>query len=250
MRNAGNCYLTKGSVLAGNGVAEVAVFAKPGIGILATGNELVAVDAPVDTFQIRRSNDATLKAALQEHGFNEVVCDWVADDQDALTAKLAQMLAECEVVLVTGGVSRGSFDYVPGVLKTLGVEDIFHGVAQRPGKPLWFGKSKQALVFGLPGNPNSALTCLIRYVVPMLKAASGGRWAAGTQTRLAAAIQGHEKLTLFVPVWLETDGAMPRMTRNSGDFTGLVGSDGFMALRAGCHYATGDIVDFFAWGRR
>ncbi len=235
------------AVLAGNGVAQVPVFTQPSIGILATGNELVAVDAPIAPYQIRRSNDATLKAALKAQGFGNVFCSWAEDDKDALTHVLKQMIETHDVLLVTGGVSRGAFDFVPGVMEALGVQSIFHGVAQRPGKPLWLGYRDNTVVFGLPGNPNSALTCLVRYALPLLKAMRGEGFTLAPAMPLAAGVKGLERLTLFMPVRVEKGMAVPLMSRSSGDFTGLLGTDGFVALPAGRNFSAGDMVEFFAW---
>jgi molybdopterin molybdotransferase len=93
----------------------------------------------------------------------------LSDDRILLTTRISGLLSECDVLILSGGVSAGRFDYVPSVLSDLGVRRIFHKVAQRPGKPLWFGMSSDGKpVFALPGNPVSTLVCLVRYVLPAL----------------------------------------------------------------------------------
>jgi molybdopterin molybdotransferase len=133
----------------------------------------------------------------------------------------------------------GKFDLVPQVLRQLGVQQIFHKVAQRPGKPLWFGIGPRGqAVFGLPGNPVSTLVCLLRYVIPALDAAMGTTPVAGERVALAAPVTFDLPLTLFVPVAVEHDQwgkpwAHPRAMNGSGDFVSLIGTDGFLELPPG-----------------
>ena len=181
--NKGDVLIKKGTtigsletaILGSNGLHTVSVFAKPRITIITTGDELVATDARVEPHQIRRSNDVMLQAALQGHGFTDIHCSHLPDDARQLYDGFAKALGVSDVVLISGGVSKGVYDLIPDVLKKLAVKNIIHGVSQRPGKPMWFGKKKRTLVFGLPGNPVSALSCTLRYVIPAIKKMSGYR---------------------------------------------------------------------------
>jgi molybdopterin molybdotransferase len=140
------------------------------------------------------------------------------------------------VLILSGGVSMGRFDYVPQVLQELGVRMIFHKVAQRPGKPLWFGVGGDGqTVYALPGNPVSTLICLTRYVLPGLQAAQGATAAGVETTSLAQSYEVKPSLTVFLPVTLSQSIslAMPHPTRGSGDFTSLVGTVGFVELPPG-----------------
>lgn len=236
------------TILASNGVDNPLVHAKPRIGILTTGNELVDVDAVVADHQICRSNDVTLQAALFAHGFTEVTRLSVTDEKAAIQLALETLLAKCDLLIITGGVSKGSYDYVPDVLSTLGVIAQFHEVAQRPGKPLWFGlSSHDQPVFGLPGNPASCLTCLIRYVVCAAKQMSGFSPTPAPLVTLAAEITPHEKMTVFAPV---SSKYAPIAHQGSGDFTSLKDSIGFVEL-APCSaiYEAGEHVAFYSWGQ-
>jgi molybdopterin molybdotransferase len=237
------------AILASNGIAQVPVYQKPSIGILTTGDELVDMDALMEPHQIRRSNDITLKAALDLNGFVGAETAWEPDDKTRIHARLQRWLGEKDVLLITGGVSRGTYDYIPQILETLGVKNLFHHVAQRPGKPLWFGTSREGKpVFGLPGNPASSLTCLRRYVIPALCAMSGGT-AHAQEVQLATSTIAHDTLALFRPVSLNAlYAATPMQTMGSGDFTSLAGSDGFVELppRAAA-YATDESVRYFPW---
>ena len=152
---------------------------------------------------------------------------------------LWHLLAEYDVLLLTGGVSKGKFDYLPSELERQGVRKIFHGVAQRPGKPFWFGLSGRLTpVFALPGNPVSAYTCLHRYVLPALAKASGQPPAAPRRVALAAPFTFRPKLACLLPVTLSSGPraellATPAAGNTSGDFAGLVGTDGFVELPPG-----------------
>ena len=148
----------------------------------------------------------------------------------------------------------GRFDLVPQVLGELGVRTIFHKVAQRPGKPLWFGVAPSgAAVFGLPGNPVSTLVCLTRYVLPALRGSLGQSPQPALRMALAAPVTVTTALTHFIPVRLEQDDwgrdwAVPAPTNGSGDFTGLAGTEGFVELPPGPNtYAKGFVTRLFRW---
>ena len=149
------------AVIAANGYASVQVARTPRITLIATGDELVDVDAPVAPWQIRRSNDRALAAMLASRGSaRRAPGTRFSDERPALVAAIAQQLASRDVLILSGGVSMGQRDFVPGVLQELGVERVFHKIAQRPGKPMWFGIGPRGqAVFALPGNPVSALVC-------------------------------------------------------------------------------------------
>ena len=133
----------------------------------------------------------------------------------------------------------GRYDHVPNVLRQLGVREVLHKVAQRPGKPVWFGIGPAGqTVFGLPGNPVSALVCLVRYVVPALAAMAGAPARVAEHIPLGSAFKVKPALTCFLPVGVEYSStmgmvAMPRPTRGSGDFISLLGTDGFVELLPG-----------------
>ncbi|WP_148301412.1 molybdopterin molybdotransferase MoeA [Asaia prunellae] len=162
------------AILAANGVAHPFVSVIPSIAIISTGDELVAPDAPVQSWQIRRSNEYALSASLARAGLTRQALYVVPDDLTVLSDSLATLLHQHDVLVLSGGVSMGQFDFVPQALAALGVKCLFHKVAQRPGKPFWFGLSaKGQPVFALPGNPVSALACCSRHVIPALLRAQG-----------------------------------------------------------------------------
>jgi molybdopterin molybdotransferase len=227
------------AVAASAGMARLRVSGQPSIIVISTGNELVEPGEPIAPHQIRRSNAYAVAAALREHGFQRVAEDHIADDAGVLHERLSQHLRTHEVLVLSGGVSMGKFDLVPQTLEALGVQRLLHGVAQRPGRPMWFGTTPEGrAVFALPGNPVSTLVCLSRYVLPALFAAMGVRSSDSERIALATALEWAPALTGFMPVKVTHDEwgrpwATPCPTNGSGDFTALALTDGFVELPPG-----------------
>lgn len=177
----GDLALEKGSVLnaasigflAGLGFTSVKVYKKPSVGILITGNELVKPGNDLEYGKVYESNGIMLQTALKDAFFDEVKMYEVNDDFENTKNKLQQALSENDVVLVSGGISVGDYDFVSQALKELEVATLFYKVNQKPGKPLFAGKLKDKLVFALPGNPAACLTCFYVYVLPTLTILSG-----------------------------------------------------------------------------
>jgi molybdopterin molybdotransferase len=242
------------AVAAACGHGVVTVSQLPRIAVISTGDELVEVDAPVAAHQIRRSNDYALRAALAGAGYPNAERFHFRDVRHEIEHLLWHVLAEFDVVIVTGGVSKGKFDYLPAELDRQGVKKIFQGVAQRPGKPLWFGMSaRRTPVFALPGNPVASYTCLHRYVLPALARASGLLPSTPRMVALAHAATFKPKLAYLLPVKL-TSGphgellAKPDHSNTSGDFGGLVGTDGFIELPAEpTEFPAGTVARFHSW---
>ena len=258
---AGDQLLTSGRVLgaaeiaaiASTGLATVSVAKVPRIAVISTGDELVEPGKPVEDWQIYRSNAYALAASLQERRYTDLVHDHVRDDLATLRTRLAVHLGNCDALILSGGVSMGQFDFVPRVLNELGVRTLFHQVAQRPGKPMWFGigPAGQA-VYALPGNPVSTLVCLVRYVLAGLDVAAGRAFSPPQDVELAEDYEVKPALAFFTPAVLdrrhENARASLRPTRGSGDFISLLGTEGFVELPKGPHVATsGSIVPFYAW---
>lgn len=242
------------AVAAACGYTTLTVSQSPRIAVLATGDELVEVETAVGPHQIRRSNDHALRAALIAAGYPHVSRFHVRDVRHEIEHLLWHILAEFEVLVICGGVSKGKFDHLPSELDRQGVRRIFQGVAQRPGKPLWFGMSaRQTPVFALPGNPVSAYTCLHRYVLPGLAAASGLPPAAERRVVLAQPVRFAPSLAYLLPVKLASGAqgelrATPDPSNTSGDFAGLLGTDGFVELPAAqSEFQAGTVARFFPW---
>ena len=155
--------------LAGIGITEVKVYPNPSISIVITGNELQWPGIPLQHGQVYESNSFALKAVLQQLHIDNIQILYAPDKPEIVTDTLKNALEQSDVVLLTGGISVGDYDFVLQAATECGVEKLFHKIKQRPGKPLYFGKKENKLVFGLPGNPSSVLTCFYQYVIPALE---------------------------------------------------------------------------------
>lgn len=173
----GECLLPTGTrlnpaaigLLASVGMAEVTIWQIPRVGILATGSELLAITASLEAGKLRDSNSPTLAACVREAGAEAVLYGILPDRPAEIRAGLEQAFAECDVVLTSGGVSVGDYDYVQEILLAMGLERKFWKVAIKPGKPVLFGSLQNKLLFGIPGNPASALTVFEVLVRPALR---------------------------------------------------------------------------------
>ena len=239
-RKVGETLIEKNTIIS---AAEIGVFAtvgkstikvakQPKIMILSTGDELVSVNDKPEEHQIRRSNVFTLVAAL-EHLKIESETSHITDDKPILRQKIAQFLNDYDVLLCSGAVSKGKFDFLPEVFDELGVEKRFHRVAQRPGKPFWMGETKSCKVFAFPGNPISTfVNCLAYFYSWYYK-------SVGVKTKEETAILTEDvtfkpNLTYFLQVKLgDKFGhilATPIKGNGSGDLASLVNADAFIQL--------------------
>jgi len=242
------------AIAASAGLARVRVSSQPAFMVISTGDELVEPGEPIAGHQIRRSNTYAVIAALRARGFDRVSNDHLLDEEAMLSDRLSLHLATHEVLILSGGVSMGRFDLVPKVLQSLGVRQVFHRAAQRPGKPLWFGIGPRGqAVFGLPGNPVSTLICLVRFVIPAIIIAMGTRRPAAERIGLAKSVHFDLPLAYFLPVVVQIDEwgrpwASPRPTNTSGDFLSLIGTDGFVELPPGpVTYPKGFVAPLYRW---
>ena len=168
---AAGTMLSPGAIgfLAGIGITKVNACPKPTISIIVTGKELQEPGKELQHGQVYESNSATLKAALKQININDVKIYWADDNLEILKNILLTAMKESDVVLLTGGISVGDYDFVLEAATQCSITKLFHRIKQRPGKPLYFGKKENKLVFGLPGNPSSVLTCFYEYVLPALQ---------------------------------------------------------------------------------
>ncbi len=242
------------AVLASAGYAEVRVAALPLVAVISTGNELVDLEEPIAAYQIRSSNDRAIEASLTRHRVARVTRSRLRDERDKMLEAIRELHDRSDMLILSGGVSMGQYDFVPSVLEELSVKLVFHRIEQRPGRPMWFGLSRDAKpVFALPGNPVSTMVCLRRYVLPALQQALGLRPASAERVTLAADVEFSADLTYFLPVvvtWNDAGVGMadPRPTNTSGDIIALTGTDGFVELSRGQDlYSRGTAVRLFRW---
>ena len=242
------------AILASAGCAEVEIDAAPRVAVISTGDELIEPGQPVAAHQIRSSNDWAIAAALERRCRASVTRTLLKDEREVMLERIAALHDENDVLVLSGGVSMGRYDLVPGVLEQLGVELVFHKIEQRPGRPMWFGMSRDAKpVFALPGNPVSTLVCLYRYVLPAIELALGRVAPAHEIVRLAEAVRFEPDLTYFLPVTVRSTAqgmslADPQPTNTSGDFVSLANTTGFVELPRGQDVYPKDLaVRLFRW---
>jgi len=172
---AADTYLSPAALgfLAGIGCAEVWVYAPPRVAIILTGDELQDPGKPLEFGQVYEANSFQLKAILNQIGIRNIEVLRAEDKSEVLEEVLRKAMDRNDVILLNGGVSVGDYDFVTLVAERSGVEKQFHKIKQKPGKPLFFGTKKDKLIFGLPGNPSSSLTCFYEYVLSALEDSMG-----------------------------------------------------------------------------
>ncbi|CAN5420469.1 molybdopterin molybdotransferase MoeA [soil metagenome] len=222
------------ALLAAVGKSDAEVMAFPKTAIISTGNELVDIHDVPQAHEIRRSNTYALHAALSTQGcFAELF--HLKDERNSLEKELTKILANHQLIILSGGVSKGKFDLIPAALESLGIKKVFHEVSQKPGKPFWFGVSKKQVVFAFPGNPVSTFLCFYRYLLPWLAK------SMGVDKQFGSAIISHDfsftpSLTYFLQVKIKNESgklvAYPLPGAGSGDFANLKDVDGFIELPA------------------
>jgi len=243
-KNKGEVVLKSGTLI---GPAETGVAASIGqhrvkvkslarVHIISTGDELVEIYTTPKPHQIRRSNVYALSHLLSTFLINAFTSH-LGDDISEIKIGLQNALENSDVVIITGGVSKGKFDHVPDVLKELGVEKLFHKIAQKPGKPFWFGTKGDKVVFALPGNPVSSYLCAVRYILPWLRQSIGQDPFKSYTAILQGEFNYNPSLTHFLQVKLEWSDAgellaIPQPGGGSGDYLNLVNADAFLEIPA------------------
>jgi molybdopterin molybdotransferase len=206
----------------------------PRVVVLATGDELVAPGGPLGPGQLHNSNAATLAALATQAGARVVRTGVVADTEQSTRDAIGAALEDADVLVLSGGVSVGPHDHVKPALQALGVQEVFWRVALRPGRPTWFGTRDDTLVFGLPGNPVSAMVTFMLFARPALGAMQG---APHEPERIIAhldeAIPRHPDRDECVRVTLHDGFATPTGPQGSHQLSSMVGADGFAIVTAG-----------------
>lgn len=233
-RKAGDVLLWKGlkisppeiAVMASVGKDKVLVEIPPRVAVISTGDELVEITTNPEPYQIRMSNSYMLAGALAQIGIKANLFH-LKDDKELLLSKLKEILLNHDILLLSGGVSAGKKDFVPEILTNLGIEKLFHKVAQKPGKPFWFGKSEEGkTIFALPGNPVSTFLCFCKYFLNQKQ----------EQVILDKDVFFKLNSTYFVPVktYFQNGKMMATPFEGSGsaDFANLTDCDGFVELPA------------------
>jgi molybdenum cofactor synthesis domain-containing protein len=240
------------------GFSTLLVFRKPSITLISTGRELQAPGQPVGPHQERDSNGPMLSSMLHDAGMVEIAHQSVGDDREKIVEALELALARTDVVVLTGGVSVGAFDFVPDAVTKVRARTLVHGVAMKPGKPFLFAVAPGGrLVFGLPGNPLSAATGLHEFVLPALRRLAG--WGEDLcrptwRLRLSMDVMNRTGRTRFALASLDWTSTGPEVTplpsQNSADLAAGVGAHGVIVVPADVdRLIAGQAVDFHPWSR-
>ena len=274
------------ALLASVGKTSVAVFSYPTIAIVSTGDELVSIDRKPLPHQIRTSNSYAIQSALIEMGCHSTLFH-LTDNVEILKTELDKIASDFDVIILSGGVSKGKFDFVPAVMESLGIKKLFHQVSQKPGKPMWFGRGPtsiergplkseaisnndtnqasavtplprrgaggEAWIFALPGNPVSTFMCFHRYIKPWLLKSSGVE-VESQQAVLGDDFSFKPALTYFLQADIKNEAgklmAYPVAGGGSGDFVNLKQVNGFLELPAERNeFKAGEVFPFikFRW---
>jgi len=205
--------LSPGSIgfLQGMNVWEVSVYRKPKVGLLVTGDELLHKGDSLTHGKIFESNSAMLAAALQQEGIAELEIKYAADDLESTIQGLQELAANNDVVLASGGISVGDYDFVGKAVEAIGAQTVFYKVRQKPGKPLLFAKKQDKLFFALPGNPASSLVCYYEYVLPALRIMSGRKdpFLRTLQMPVKYAYSFNGERDEFLKAMVENKGVIP-----------------------------------------
>ena len=215
----GELALVKGTLInpsvigfiAALGLAEVVVYIKPKVTLIITGNELQTIGSSLETGKVHESNSFTIQAALQTMNLRAGKVFFVKDDKKSVEEIVTKALPDTDMLLISGGISVGDYDFVEEVLKENNTTTLFYKVAQKPGKPLFFGKNKNTFVFGLPGNPASALTCFYEYVYPALRKMQGKEplFLHSVQLPLLKDINKKKGLANYLKAEIKPNGVTP-----------------------------------------
>ena len=222
--------------IAATGNFEVPVFKKPVVGIIATGDELVEPFETPLPHQIRNSNGYSLYAQMEKFGADLKYYGIVKDDASKTCELLKKADVECDVVLMSGGVSEGDFDFVPGAMREAGYKILFDKVKIKPGKPTTFAVSKNSVSFGMPGNPVSTFVIAEILVKPYLMAILDADYKSKTvKAEITNGFSRRRTVRMeYVPVKLNLNGTFSVISyHGSGHLTALIEADGFVAIASG-----------------
>ncbi len=223
------------AVAASIGAFNLEVKSNPKVLLITSGDELVSIEELPEIHQIRSSNIYAVAACLEKFKIRPDylhIPDKLIETQNALE----KAFEKYDILILSGGVSMGKKDFIPKALENIGVEKLFHKIAQTPGKPFWFGKKGEKLVFALPGNPVSTYLCMVRYVLPWLHKVLNNNNLYQEFAQLSEDFSIKNSLTYFLQVKLKNENSILKATpikgHGSGDFANLVDADAFLELPA------------------
>ena len=237
------------ATLASFGYAQVSVGKRPRVAVMATGSELVDVNQRPGRDQIRDSNNYSIEAYARLAGAEVQRLPLAGDDRDLLKQQIADAIEDCDVLITSGGVSMGVYDYTKTAFRELGAEIYFERVALRPGKPTVFGRMRETLFFGLPGNPVSVAVTFNLFAHAALWKMQGGTktYLREVQAVLARDVKGTRERDSYLPAVLRTDEkgtllAEPLKWGGSSDFVSFARATGLVFIAADRSEVAGTVV--------
>ena len=244
---AGDVLLNKGTalqapqlgLLASVGIEEVAVYSAPHISLVVTGTELATPGKAVAPHQIRDSNSIMLTAAVRQAGGEVIAKHYTGDTLEDTVAAIRNSMNKAGIVLVTGGVSMGEHDHVKEAARECGFVELFWRVKQKPGKPLFFAKRDDCLLFGLPGNPVSGFMCFMYYIQPLLRSLQGRAFSwRTTKARFDHSVKNKGSRTNFMRIGVRKEESgfiiADTLTKQGSHMIGSIAqADGFIIMEPG-----------------
>lgn len=238
------------SLLASVGISQLEVWAPPAVSLIVTGNEIIESNETLNYGQIFNSNGPALEFWLKSLGVLSIRQLKVKDEKDKVIHALRDALEESDLVLFTGGISVGEYDYVRAAIDANHVEELFYKLKQRPGKPLFAGKKGGKIVFGLPGNPGPVLSCFMHYVKPLIQFWKGDSdaWEAYEVLPLADGFQKNKPLTHFLNAEKSKGKVRILQGQQSFNLSSFMRASGFVEIPEDVNdLSAGDLVKFYPW---
>lgn len=238
------------ALLASLGITEIEVFDLPKLALIVTGDELREIGEELNVGQIYNSTGPALQAYLATIGITDLVIIHAADTYQKVFSAIEEGLATADFLLVTGGISVGDFDFVKEALSENGVDEIFYKLTQRPGKPLFAGRKNEKIVFGLPGNPASVLTCFLNYVKPSILQWSGhvDIWRPSEILPLSASFSKSVSLTLFLKAKIRSGMIEILSGQESFNLLSFGEADGLAEIPIESKFIeAGTLISFYRW---
>lgn len=244
-----NTVLNPGAIgfLSTLGVKTIKVFRKPNIAIIATGNELMMAGSKLQPGKIYESNTTTLVSALSVYGF-QATASVVEDSYDLIREKINEAINTHDVVLITGGISVGDYDFVGKILSDLNVDEQFYNVKQKPGKPLFFGVKNETIIFALPGNPAAVLTSFYMYVLHALASLTGRKssYLTHKKVKLTTDFEKSPNLTYLLKGKINKDHVTILPAQSSAMLSSFIEADCLIRLDENkAHWDKNELVDVY-----
>lgn len=234
------------AIAASCGATALTVSRLPRITLITSGDEVIPPELTPELFQIRASHPTVIANLIAENNLGQFTHTHIADSERATRKAIQTALSNSDVLVLTGGVSKGKFDYVAPILRELVGEPLFHGISQRPGKPMAFFDSNVP-IFALPGNPLSVMACMARYVIPALQQILGAP-ATSCQLELANDAKTFPHLTHLLAAKIVDGKIHSAAPNNSGDYSALLSCQGVVEMHSAKQpLAAGSTCTFYPW---